>query len=41
MTKQRRRLYVMRHAQVRYFEGLHPHEVVLTERGREQAQAAA
>lgn len=31
----------MRHAEVRYFEGVHPHEVVLTERGREQAAAAA
>ncbi len=38
---QRRRLYVMRHAQVRYFDGVHPDEVVLTERGREQAAAAA
>ena len=37
----RRRLYVMRHAQVRYFGGVHPDAVVLTERGREQAQAAA
>lgn len=36
----RRRIYLMRHAQVRYFEGVHPHEVVLTERGREQATAA-
>jgi len=31
----------MRHAQVRYFDGVHPHDVVLTEAGREQAQAAA
>lgn len=31
----------MRHAQVRYFEGVHPERVVLTERGREQANAAA
>src|SRR5579859_7798013 len=31
----------MRHAEVRYFHGVHPHEVVLTERGREQAGAAA
>jgi broad specificity phosphatase PhoE len=30
----------MRHAEVRYFEGHHPHEVMLTERGREQARAA-
>jgi broad specificity phosphatase PhoE len=36
----RRRIYLMRHAQVRYFEGVHPHEVLLTERGREQAGAA-
>jgi probable phosphoglycerate mutase len=31
----------MRHAQVRYFEGVHPHEVQLTEQGRAQAEAAA
>ena len=31
----------MRHAQVRYFEGVHPHEVQLTEEGRAQAEAAA
>jgi len=31
----------MRHAEVRYFEGVHPERVVLTERGREQAGAAA
>jgi probable phosphoglycerate mutase len=36
----RRRIYLMRHAQVRYFEGRHPHDVVLTEAGREQAVAA-
>jgi probable phosphoglycerate mutase len=30
----------MRHAQVRYFEGVHPHEVLLTETGRQQAVAA-
>jgi len=30
----------MRHAQVRYFQGLHPHEVTLTDEGREQARAA-
>ena len=41
MSAARRRLYVMRHAQVRYFEGVHPHDVVLTEQGRVQAQAAA
>jgi broad specificity phosphatase PhoE len=37
----RRRIYLMRHAQVRYFQGRHPHEVQLTELGRAQAQAAA
>jgi broad specificity phosphatase PhoE len=37
----RRRIYLMRHAQVRYFQGKHPHEVVLTEQGRAQAEAAA
>jgi broad specificity phosphatase PhoE len=37
----RRRLYLMRHGQVRYFDGVDPHDVVLTERGREQAEAAA
>ena len=31
----------MRHAEVRYFEGVHPEHVVLTERGRRQAVAAA
>jgi probable phosphoglycerate mutase len=31
----------MRHAEVRYFEGVHPEHVVLTEAGRVQAQAAA
>lgn len=31
----------MRHAEVRYFEGVHPEQVVLTDRGREQANAAA
>jgi probable phosphoglycerate mutase len=36
----RRRIYLMRHAQVRYFEGLHPHDVLLTEAGRGQAVAA-
>jgi probable phosphoglycerate mutase len=36
----RRRIYLMRHAQVRYFEGIHPHEVLLTEDGRRQAEAA-
>ena len=37
----RRRLYLMRHAQVRYFQGVNPREVQLTEVGRAQAQAAA
>src|SRR3954449_684561 len=36
----RRRIYLMRHAQVRYFEGVHPHEVLLPEAGRNQAAAA-
>lgn len=40
MTAARRRIYLMRHAQVRYFEGIHPHEVLLTEDGRVQAAAA-
>jgi probable phosphoglycerate mutase len=39
-TASRRRIYLMRHAQVRYFEGIHPHEVQLTEDGRRQAAAA-
>jgi broad specificity phosphatase PhoE len=38
---QRRRIYLLRHAQVRYFQGAHAHDVVLTEAGRIQAQAAA
>ena len=38
---QRRRLYLMRHAQVRYFDGVDPEHVVLTEDGRAQAEAAA
>ena len=37
----RRRLYLMRHAQVRYFQGQHPHAVLLTDHGRTQAAAAA
>jgi len=37
----RRRIYLMRHAEVRYFRGEHPHEVRLTELGRTQADAAA
>jgi probable phosphoglycerate mutase len=38
---ERRRLYLMRHAQVRYFQGEHPRDVHLTEIGRAQAEAAA
>lgn len=41
MTPARRRLYLMRHAKVRYFEGLHPEQVLLTDAGRRQAEAAA
>jgi broad specificity phosphatase PhoE len=40
----RRRIYLMRHAAVSYFEDgrpLHPSDVSLTEEGREQARAAA
>ena len=37
----RRRIYLMRHAQVRYFEGHDPEDVVLTDDGRLQAEAAA
>jgi len=37
----RRRIYLMRHAQVRYFQGQHPHEVLLTDDGRRQAETAA
>ena len=40
MTGARRRIYLMRHAHVRYFEGIHPHDVLLTEDGRVQAAAA-
>jgi broad specificity phosphatase PhoE len=36
----RRRIYLMRHAQVRYFEGIHPDDVRLTDEGRRQAEAA-
>ena len=39
--KDRRRIYLMRHAAVRYFEGLPPEEVQLTDEGRKQAHAAA
>jgi broad specificity phosphatase PhoE len=41
VTTARRRIYLMRHAQVRYFEGLDPEQVVLTEEGRRQARSAA
>ena len=41
MTGARRRIYLMRHAQVRYFEGVAPEQVVLTDEGRRQAEAAA
>ena len=37
----RRRIYLMRHAAVRYFDGLPAEDVQLTEEGRRQAQAAA
>ena len=37
----RRRLYLMRLAQVRYFQGENPRDVQLTEIGRAQAEAAA
>lgn len=44
-TRCRRRIYLMRHAQVSYFDAsgqpLDPRSVPLTPRGREQAQAAA
>jgi len=40
-TPPRRRLYVMRHAQVRYFQGVEPEKVELTGAGRRQAEAAA
>jgi len=38
---ERRRVYLMRHAQVRYFQGVRPEDVQLTELGRRQAGAAA
>jgi broad specificity phosphatase PhoE len=41
VTTARRRIYLMRHAQVRYFEGLDAEQVVLTEEGRRQAHTAA
>jgi broad specificity phosphatase PhoE len=37
----RRRVYLMRHAEVRYFDDVRPEDVRLTERGRRQAEAAA
>lgn len=37
----RRRIYLLRHAQVQYFAGVAPEEVRLTEAGRRQAEAAA
>lgn len=37
----RRRIYLMRHAAVRYFEGLPPEDVRLTDEGRRQAESAA
>jgi len=40
VTTARRRIYLMRHAQVRYFDGLPPEQVVLTEEGRRQAETA-
>ena len=40
MSPTRRRIYLMRHAQVRYFEGVEPRLVLLTEDGRRQAAAA-
>ncbi|HKI92862.1 MAG TPA: histidine phosphatase family protein [Gaiellaceae bacterium] len=40
-TPPRRRVYLMRHAQVRYFQGVRPEDVRLTEAGRRQADAAA
>jgi probable phosphoglycerate mutase len=36
----RRRIYLMRHAQVRYFEDVDAEHVLLTEDGRRQAEAA-
>jgi broad specificity phosphatase PhoE len=41
VTTARRRIYLMRHAQVRYFEGLDAEQVVLTEEGRRQAHTTA
>jgi broad specificity phosphatase PhoE len=41
VTPDRRRVYLMRHAEVRYFRGVRPEDVRLTELGRRQAAAAA
>ncbi len=40
MTTARRRIYLMRHAEVRYFDGVAPEQVVLTDEGGRQAEAA-
>jgi broad specificity phosphatase PhoE len=40
-TADRRRIYLMRHGHVDYFGGAGIHEVVLTARGRSEAEAAA
>ena len=40
-SPRRRRIYLMRHAQVRYFDGVRPEQVQLTDEGRRQAEAAA
>jgi broad specificity phosphatase PhoE len=40
-SPERRRIYLMRHAQVRYFQGERAEDVRLTEAGHRQAQAAA
>ncbi|MGH3048958.1 MAG: histidine phosphatase family protein, partial [Gaiellaceae bacterium] len=40
-TPARRRVYLMRHAQVRYFQGVAAEDVQLTADGRRQAEAAA
>src|SRR5262249_10946827 len=40
-ARARRRVYLRRHAEVRYCEGVHPEHVVLAENGMRQANAAA
>jgi probable phosphoglycerate mutase len=40
-VSERRRIYLMRHAAVRYFDGVPPDEVQLTDEGRRQAETAA